>query len=250
DTEFYKPLDYDDQLLPGYLEKAVAEMDRQKLDVYGCLLMTLQNGAFSPRWWPNKPLHTMFTGNSADNQLPHSSVLMRASKLREAGNYAEKAVGLGADDYNTWYRIHKAGGKFFRDDVRNVVYRIHEKNSLPIRKARYGQGQPSGPSRGALIAGATAASVALLVGPGLNTSAAATTPATSVGQHAAADLVPARNLSLRQMMLSGVESANSMLKEKLKSALNKMWQSATGKSQPAKSPLDPLQHNDLLPPHS
>ncbi|HSZ57401.1 MAG TPA: glycosyltransferase, partial [Tepidisphaeraceae bacterium] len=241
DTEFYKPLDYDDQLLPEYLERAVAAMDRRQLDVYGCLLMTLQNAQFSPRWWPNKPLEGMFTGNSGDNQLPHSSVLLRTRKLREAGNYAERAVGLGADDYNTWYRIRKAGGKFFRDDeVRNVVYRIHEKNSLPIRKQRYGSAQPSGPSRGALIAGATAASVALLVGPALNSAAGATQPpATEAGQHATSDassasqaeqaalrdLVPVRNAGFRQIVSAGFESANTVLKQKLKSAFGKMWQS-------------------------
>ena len=30
DTEFYKPLDYDDQLTPDYLERAVATLDRTK----------------------------------------------------------------------------------------------------------------------------------------------------------------------------------------------------------------------------
>jgi hypothetical protein len=260
DTEFYKPLDYDDQLLPGYLERAVASMDERKLDVYGCMLMTLQNGAFSPRWWPNKPVDSMFTGNSNDNQLPHSSVLLRTSTLREAGNYAERAVGLGADDYNTWSRIHRAGGKFFRDDVRNVAYRIHEKNSLPIRKQRYGQVQPAGPSRGALIAGATAASVALMVGPGLNTAAAAGPPAQSAGQHVSGalptgvgDLVLTRNASIRKIMVSSVESANALLKQRVKSAIQKMWNSATGKSNPEKSkPASDSSKfaNDLLPPHS
>lgn len=258
DTEFYKPLDYDDQLLPGYLQRAVAAMDERKLDVYGCMLMTLQEGQFSPRWWPNKPLETMFSGNTNDNQLPHSSVLMRTSKLKEAGNYAERAIGLGADDYQTWYRMYKAGAKFFRDDVRNVAYRIHEKNSLPIRKQRYGQSQSSGPSRGALIAGATAASVALMVGPGLNTAAAATPPASPAGQHGAGipslsgvgDLVPARNSSLRQVMINSVEQANAALKQKLKSAVQKMWNSATGKN-PEKSKSN-SQHagNEMLPPHS
>jgi hypothetical protein len=266
DTEFYKPLDYDDQVLPGYLERAVATMDERKLDVYGCLLTTLQDGAFSPRWWPNKPLETMFTGNTNDNQLPHSSVLLRAGKLRESGNYAERAVGLGADDYQTWYRIHKAGGRFFRDDVRNVVYRIHEKNSLPIRKQRYGQGHASGPSRGALIAGATAASVALMVGPGLNTAAAATPPAaqrleqhaTGAGQSSSSsainDLVRAPNVSPEQVMLTSLETASSNLKQKVKSAFQKLWNSATGKAAPpekSKSPLDlGKAPHDLPPPHS
>src|SRR5258708_36537259 len=110
DTEFYKPLDYDDQLLPGYLERAVAAMDQHKVDVYGCLLMTLQNEEYAPRWWPNKAVAGMFTGNVNDNQLPHSSVLLRTGKLREAGNYQERAIGLGADDYTTWNRIYKGGG--------------------------------------------------------------------------------------------------------------------------------------------
>ena len=85
DTEFYKPLDYDDQLLPDYLDRAVAAMDERKLDVYGCLLMTLENGEFSERKWPHKPLETMFTGNSDDNMLPHSSVLMRTEICRARG---------------------------------------------------------------------------------------------------------------------------------------------------------------------
>lgn len=260
DTEFYKPLDYDDQLLPGYLERAVAVMDQRKVDVYGCLLMTLQNGQFAPRWWPNKPLTGMFSGNVNDNQLPHSSVLLRVEKLREAGNYQERAIGLGADDYNTWYRIHQAGGTFYRDDeVRNVVYRIHEKNSLPIRRQRYGQPQPTGPSRGALIAGATAASVALLVGPGLNTASAAGTPSVNAGQHtsaqshsaAAADLTPGKAPTIRQIMATGMETANSVLKQKLKSAIQKVWPGAKGKNPSDHSTgAAPQEGHDLLPPHS
>ncbi len=102
----------------------------------------------------------MFTGNSDHNQLPHSSVVARTSRIREAGNYQERAVGLGADDYHLWYRLFKIGAKFVRDDaVRNVVYRIHEKNSLKIRRARYGA--PGAGAKGVLIAGATAASMAI-----------------------------------------------------------------------------------------
>jgi glycosyl transferase family 4/glycosyl transferase family 2 len=266
DTEFYKPLDYDDQLLPGYLERAVAAMDEKKLDVYGCLLMTLQNGAFSPRWWPNKPLSGMFTGNVNDNQLPHSSVLLRTTKLIEAGNYQEKAVGLGADDYNTWYRIHKAGGVFFRDDeVRNVAYRIHEKNSLPIRRQRYGQGQPAGPSKSALLTTATAASVALLVAPalgagtpnGTNAAQHAPNPSQSQSQtvsQAQSDLVRVKTQSVTQFVVNGVETANATLKQKVKSALNKMWAVAKGKSDSGKSDTNksghPLYAKDLNPPHS
>jgi len=140
DTEYYKPLDYDDQIVPTYLERAVHMIEKKNADVYGCLLLTLENGEVTPRLhWPNKGVDTMFTGSSDDNMLPHSSVLMRAAVARKAGNYQERAVGLGADDYHLWYRIHQVGGRFFRDDeVRNVVYRIHEQNSLKIRRARFG----------------------------------------------------------------------------------------------------------------
>ncbi|QOV91875.1 glycosyltransferase [Humisphaera borealis] len=177
DTEFYKPLDYDDQLLPTYLERAIAMLDSQQADVYGCLLTSLENDQFSARWWPNKPIQTMFASRNSDlNQLPHSSVLMRTSAAIKAGNYNERAVGLGADDYQLWYRLYQTGAKFFRDDdVRNVVYRIHEKNSLKIRKARYGAASASAaPSpvesspaasftskAGKLITGAAAASLLL-----------------------------------------------------------------------------------------
>jgi glycosyltransferase involved in cell wall biosynthesis len=165
DTELYKPLDYDDQLTPDYLARAVAMLDRHKADVYGCLLLTLQNGTIAPRLhWPSRPVETMFTGNSDHNQLPHSSVLMKVEAARRAGNYQERAVGLGADDYHLWYRLWRTGAVFFRDDeARNVVYRIHEKNSLPVRKARYGQGVASASAgkaaaKAAIIAGAAAAS--------------------------------------------------------------------------------------------
>jgi hypothetical protein len=89
---------------------------------------------------------------------------MRASACKAAGNYNERAVGLGADDYSLWHRMHRAGAKFVRDDaVRNVLYRIHEKNSLKIRKARYGKQTSSGLGR---IAGAAAAaSIALFAAP-------------------------------------------------------------------------------------
>lgn len=160
DTEFYKPLDYDDQLLPTYLERAVHTLDTKRADVYGCLLNTLQHGEIEPRLhWPNKPVETMFTGNSDDNMLPHSSVLLRVKIALKAGNYQERAVGLGADDYHLWNRIHKAGGEFFRDDeVRNVVYRIHDKNSLNIRRERFGH---SNKRKQQMLVGAAAAGIAV-----------------------------------------------------------------------------------------
>jgi Family 4 Glycosyltransferase in conflict systems len=182
DTEFYKPLDYDDQLLPDYLERAVAAMDEKKLDVYGCKLLTLEAGELSERAWPHKPIETMFTGNSDDNMLPHSSVLMRTDIVRKAGNYQKRAVGLGADDYHLWFRIHKVGGKFFRDDdVRHVAYRIHEKNTLKKRRRRYDPRHASAtPTRlaGRWIASATAAGLALVALGGVAPAKADTTRAT------------------------------------------------------------------------
>ena len=248
ETEFYKPLDYDDQLCPDYLARAIAQMDRRGLDVYGCMLMTLQGGQFSPRWWPNKPLEAMFTGNSSDNQLPHSSALLRTSKVREAGNYQERAVGLGADDYHLWYRLHKAGARFFRDDeVRNVVYRIHEKNSLPIRKARYGQDRKEGPGRGALIAGATAASMALWVAPNLAAASGATPPPEAPSQRAPVNQ-STQPPSLTRIVMTRMDSANALLKQKMKSAIQKIWRPADSHPKPAS--IDPLHPHDLLPPHS
>ena len=160
ETEFYKPLDYDDQIMPNYLERAVRSLDERGVDVYGCLLNTLQDGEITPRLhWPNKSLDTMFTGNSDDNMLPHSSVTMRTRVALKAGNYQERAVGLGADDYHLWYRIFKVGGEFFRDDeVRNVVYRVHDRNSLVIRRERFGHSN----KRKQLLAGAAAAGIAAM----------------------------------------------------------------------------------------
>jgi hypothetical protein len=192
DTEFYKPLDYDDQLLPGYLERAVATLDAQRADVYGCLLMTLdQNtGEFSERWWPNKPLSTMFTGRSDDNQLPHSSVMMRTKSCLKAGNYQERAIGLGADDYNLWFRLYNSGAKIVRDDaVRNVAYRIHEKNSLKIRKAR--SGSPS--NRGKVAAAAAAAGLAAIAAPrGASAATVPPVPSANQPQHVVRETKPQR----------------------------------------------------------
>ncbi|MDF1853189.1 MAG: glycosyltransferase [Verrucomicrobiales bacterium] len=166
DTEYYKPLDYDDQLMPTYLERAVHMIELKKVDVYGCLLLTHENGEITPRLhWPNKGVETMFTGNSDDNMLPHSSVLMRAEVARKAGNYQERAIGLGADDYHLWNRIHQAGGAFYRDDeVRNIVYRIHEQNSLKIRRARFGDTQKKR-KESLLQKAAAAAGIAVMATP-------------------------------------------------------------------------------------
>ncbi|MEM9016251.1 MAG: hypothetical protein AAGC68_04505, partial [Verrucomicrobiota bacterium] len=180
DTEYYKPLDYDDQLTPTYLERAVHMIEKKKADVYGCLLLTHENGEITPRLhWPNKGVETMFTGNSDDNMLPHSSVLLRAEVARKAGNYQERAIGLGADDYHLWYRIHQVGGVFFRDDeVRNVVYRIHEQNSLQIRRARFGDTEKER-KESLLKKAAAAAGIAVMATP-----AAATVGCTDDGQSA------------------------------------------------------------------
>ncbi|HZN69931.1 MAG TPA: hypothetical protein VFB66_31945, partial [Tepidisphaeraceae bacterium] len=61
------------------------------------------------------------------------------------------------------------------DAVRNVVYRIHEKNSLKIRRARYGGNSKGG--IGKFVAGAAAAaSVALWAAPTLDSAKAAPPP--------------------------------------------------------------------------
>lgn len=179
DTEYYKPLDYDDQLMPTYLERAVHMIESKKVDVYGCLLLTLENGQIAPRLhWPNRGLETMFTGNSDDNMLPHSSVLIRTEMARKAGNYQERAVGLGADDYHLWYRVHLAGGKFYRDDeVRNVVYRIHEQNSLKIRRARFGDTEKKARKQNLFQRAAAAAGLTVLTAPFFAATACSDQPA-------------------------------------------------------------------------
>lgn len=234
ETEFYKPLDYDDQLLPGYLQRAVATLDESGADVYGCLLLTLDEaaGEYSARAWPHKPLSTMFTGNSGDNMLPHSSVLMRRDAALRAGNYQEKAIGLGADDYNLWYRLYKAGAQFVRDDaVRNVAYRIHEKNSLKLRRARYG-GQPQTPTqRGKLTAAAAAASIAVLASPALNPAHAAPPPA---GQPTASQADASTNQKKQDPALERKDEAKPAKKDGKSKAQHK----------------DKATPDDLLPPHS
>ena len=51
DTEFYKPLDYDDQLNADIPRARCSHMleQKEKVDVYGCKLMTLENGDIQPR---------------------------------------------------------------------------------------------------------------------------------------------------------------------------------------------------------
>ena len=68
------------------------------------------------------------------------------------------------------------------------------------------------------------------------------------------DLVPVRNAGFRQIVSAGFESANTVLKQKLKSAFGKMWQSGKDKSDksnsdPSKSLLAQIP-KDLAPPHS
>jgi hypothetical protein len=261
DTEFYKPLDYDDQLMPQYLETAIRAMDEKKLDVYGCLLMTLENGEYSQRKWPHKPLETMFTGKSDDNMLPHSSVLMRTELCRRAGNYQERAVGLGADDYNLWYRMFKAGGKFFRDEARHVAYRIHEKNSLKIRRARYGPGGQTPTAPAAIVAAPNPMSITPAVNRGKRIASAAAAAAialTALPAAAATPQAPAAPSQRTEAAPAPQQPAGLLqrwvanFRKTSKLAIEKLTRNPAHDNVPGKSASSSHGHHpaDPFPPHS
>ena len=63
--------------------------------------------------------------------------------------------------------MHQTGGTFYRDDeVRNIVYQIHEQNSLKIRRARFGDTNAKKARKDSILRkAAAAAGIAVMASP-------------------------------------------------------------------------------------
>lgn len=129
-TEFYKPLDFDDMLAPGYLDAAVRAMDEKKLDLYACRIYTMEGDKIAADNWPGWKVEEMRSGNAGTNAIPHVTVLLRTSAVVQAGNYLPACFKVGDDDFGVWVRMAETGAKLWRDDSRwNALYRKSESQS-------------------------------------------------------------------------------------------------------------------------
>lgn len=125
-TEFYKPLDYDDLLSPSYLRTAVAEMDAHCADLWACKVNHIDHAGMPVSVdWQSHLIDDLKSEDIEKNPLYHVSVLLRTAKLREAGGYAEAARYYGEDDWSVWIRMMRAGARIHKDDRKLVSYRAN-----------------------------------------------------------------------------------------------------------------------------
>ncbi len=130
DTEFYKPLDFDDCLTPDYLDRAISGMDATGVDHWSCRMALMDasgNVTCRDHRYPGGPIALMFAAYAPlSNQIAHPATLVRTDSARIVGGYREVCGGPGEDDYDVWHRMHAMGMAFHRDDAFvGVLYRKH-----------------------------------------------------------------------------------------------------------------------------
>jgi len=126
-SEYVKPLDYDDVLMPDYLARSVEAADEHGLDLWSCRMLVAwpdddQGFRLEPGEWPRLPVESI----AAHSTIPHCTALMRRASLLAAGSYGTARLKPGDDDQETFRRLYKAGGRLHRDDdYHGAIYRVH-----------------------------------------------------------------------------------------------------------------------------
>lgn len=142
DSEYYKPFDYDDALLPEYFAMAVPCMDEKKLDHYSCEIYAVDQFGSRRRladFRHLRRLEHLETDNMRVNPISHPAALLRTRAVLEAGGYAERCRYYGEDDWDLWRRMHQLGQSFHIDrDVRNAMYRMHRGSTRGVDDWREG----------------------------------------------------------------------------------------------------------------
>lgn len=118
--EYILPLDADDRIAPGYLEKAVAVLDAQpEAGIVYCLAETF--GARTGPWLaPEYSLGRMLLGN-----LIFCSALFRRSDWELAGGY-RRNMAVGWEDWDFWLSLIELGRKVHRIPEVLFFYRVKE----------------------------------------------------------------------------------------------------------------------------
>jgi glycosyltransferase involved in cell wall biosynthesis len=129
---WFKPLDFDDRLYPGYLERAVDVAEADGLDLYASrMCIADEDGTVrGEAEWPEAiPIEALASDDVHQNPIPHLSVLLRAEAARKAGNYLMSAPAPGDDDRSLWQRMYSNGCTIWRDSAALVAYRLSPEQS-------------------------------------------------------------------------------------------------------------------------
>ena len=118
--KYILPLDADDRIAPGYLEKAVAVLDTMPgVGIVYCLAETF--GARTGPWLtPQYSLRRMLLGN-----LIFCSALFRRDDWEESGGY-NRNMAAGWEDWDFWLSLIELGRKVHRIPEVLFFYRLKE----------------------------------------------------------------------------------------------------------------------------
>jgi glycosyltransferase involved in cell wall biosynthesis len=135
--EYIAFLDSDDSWQPQKLEKAVHALEAGADVVYHDMnIVSSRRSAIGPRAFVTRrltpPVHTDLLVNA--NTLPTSSVVARASVLREAGQFSEDNALIAGEDYDLWLRLALLTDRFARlDGVLGTLNRATDNQSSAHR---------------------------------------------------------------------------------------------------------------------
>jgi len=133
-------LDADDRWFPGKLRAqfaaAIVHPDADVIYTGGVCIDEAGVRAENSMVWPG-PVSGL-SDLVAENRVPLSSAMVRASAFREAGGFDEVNV-WGADDYELWLALADAGRRFVFVPQPLVEYRIHaDQASADAKRMRSG----------------------------------------------------------------------------------------------------------------
>lgn len=104
-TEFVAFLDSDDIWMPKKIEKQIELIESSRLGAI-CTNADVFGGNISKRYFSSKRKSRIdFRDLVYENLIISSSVVVRASILKQCNGFAEKIAVQGAEDYATWLRV-------------------------------------------------------------------------------------------------------------------------------------------------
>lgn len=121
--DFILPIDADDKIAPGYLEKAIAFFENQEVKVVYCEAEYF--GTKSGRWdLPDFSLEQLAKGN-----MIFCTALFRKQDWQKVGGYNVN-MKYGWEDWDFWISLLKNGGKAVKLNEVLFYYRVKEQSMI------------------------------------------------------------------------------------------------------------------------
>lgn len=124
--EYIARMDSDDISWPNRLEKQLAYLEENGLDLVGCDLRLIDDSGriIGTRIYPKGLKINRYL--SFKNCFAHNTVLMRKSILLDVRGYNS---GFNSEDYDLWLRLRRLGVKWDNINETLVDYRVHQGSS-------------------------------------------------------------------------------------------------------------------------